>query len=355
MTDHHALRSLLLVEQKEEESILPPAAGVPDSLRRFVSDGRLVQSISRRKHYFLDEWTHMNLVRASRPFAAPKEEGREDTVCRFCPGGEGHVPRDAASGGPRLEWGNPWTLRVFPNLFPWLLDHQNIVHTRSHKVSLAECSWDEERAGLRAAQELVREHERRGFYSVIFRNQGGGASLPHFHWQSGALSRPPVRVEAERAAAEGFVGTHGINLFDAILELERSERERWIVENEHWAAFAPYAPRTNFEVWLVARDEVSSLAALDEEQLDAMAQAWYRLLTAIHERTGLDSVFIICHQLPNTPEYRMHWEFMPVKPWSGAERGFYEFVVEVSPEKTAEILRDGEPAGRESAGRKEEP
>lgn len=331
----------LFVEIDEKAQIVAPQAGIPKGMDEFViSDNLIEQPIMRRRNYFTEEWSHINIARAKRPFATSELLVDAAGKCFFCPGAEDKTPRDAETGEDYIRLGsNPWSLRAFPNLYPWLLHHLNIVETSIHKASLGDLELKEEIDALKAGARITREFEEKNLHCVFFRNQGTGASLPHYHWQIGALPYVPERIDMELKSCRQFAAKHKENMFDAIIAAEKEKGERFIFEDDLFAVLAPWAPRTNFEYWIIAKKNVSSLSQLSEDEITRLATHLCGYLTKIFEKTTIDCLFILCHQTKADSDYRLHFEIFPIKPWSGAERGFYEFVVEVSPEHTAEVLR----------------
>ena len=339
----------LFFEIQEVAEILPPESGVPPGLEDYLNDsGVLVQPIIRRRNYLTNDMCHLNVARSRRPgniVGKSSTGGRAVDVpakCPFGPGRESGTPRCAASEGDYARVGTaPWLLRSFPNLYPWLLDHLNIVETPEHKASSEDLVAEEELRALNVASQYSIEQEEAGRFVVLFKNQGVSASLAHFHWQIGSLSYPPVRIAEELERSKGFIGKYRLNIFDAIMNAERNKSERWIGENDVLALFAPFAPRTNHELWIVLKRNVSSLSQTTPEERQAMAEVLCSSVRNLFDASQQDDLFIIIHQLPPPyAELRLHIEIFPVKPWSGAERGFGELVIEHSPEDTALMMRE---------------
>lgn len=328
-------------ELKGTGTVLPPEGGVPASLREFQRDNRIEQPVWRRKDYLTDTWCHLNLARASRPFTAPQLTRTEEQFCFFCPGNEHSTPRDVDTGGDTLSVGSPaWKVRAFPNLFPWLAGHGNIVESPHHKVSLKDLIVEEQFAALKMMKQICTAFEEANLYPMIFKNQGWGASTAHTHWQYGALPYVPKRLAHELATAGEFARKWNRNIFDAILTAERERGERFVSENDHVACIAPFAPRTNYEVWLIMKSSCPSLTSSGDEQLEALAVLLVELLQILFHGLNIDSLCVVCHQIRGQSDYRLHMEVLPYKHWAGAERGFEEYAVEVTPEQAAAFLRE---------------
>jgi len=331
----------LLVETRETLRVLPPLEGTPPELAEFQRGSLIEQKVVSRKDYLSDTWCHMNASRASRPFTfrswSVEAPGR---ACTFCPGSEALTARDVDTGGDTLRLGDhPWGLRLFPNLYPWLQGHQNIVETSSHKFTLGELDAEEEVRALRVMRELSLRFLAGGLFPVIFKNQGFGASIFHFHWQVGALRRPPTRIYREMVVADSFAHRWGLNMFDAIIEAERARGVRLIVETSTLFVLAPFAPRTNGEVWLICKGPMVNLGQCREEDLSSLAALLVDVLKALNSELRVENLCVALNQVPEDPAYRLHLKVLPIKSWAGAERGLEEYTVEVPPEQVAAALR----------------
>lgn len=333
----------LFVELKETLEILPPKAGIPPGLEKYLRDGVLYQPLIRRKCQLTNNWAHMNMARAERPMARMALK-MEQGDCLFCRGKEDKTPGWVETGGDYIRvGGEQWTLRAFPNLYPWLIEHLNIVETGEHKTSLAQLSDDEEIKAWGVAAKITSDIERKKAIPMLFRNHGWGASIAHYHWQIGALPYIPNRIHEELTTAQAFRKKWNVNLFDAIIQSEQKLGDRIIDEDEHTIAISAYAPRTACETWLICKQPVTSLAQCSDVQVASLCTQLNGILKRMNDACGIDTLNVIFHQLPATisgaGDFRLHIEIMPFKHLGGAERGFSEWAIEVTPEKAAEMLR----------------
>lgn len=331
----------LFREIEDEAVILPPLAGIPPALKQFQSNEHIIQPIRRRKDYLTDTWCHINLARSKRPFAAPQLAHPNNAECLFCPGKEQFTPRDIQSGTDTARSGdNPWNLRAFPNLYPWLMHHGNVVESSQHKTSLQAIDEEEQLLALRTIRSICRKFEEGGLHPMVFKNQGWGASTAHTHWQYGALPYLPKRLKAELDAARKFSEKWGMNAYDAIMVSEKAYEARFIAEDDCLCSIVPFAPRTNYEVWLIAKERVPSLARASEQTLTSFSRHLAKFFQILYHDLKIDSLCVMLHQIKDAPDYRLHVEVLSFKHWAGAERGFEEYVVEVTPEEAAAFLRE---------------
>jgi UDPglucose--hexose-1-phosphate uridylyltransferase len=331
----------LFHEIEDEAIILPPLAGTPPALKQFQANEHIVQPIRRRKDYLTDTWCHINLARSKRPFAAPQLAHSDNLECLFCPGNEQFTPRDIQSRADTTRTGgNPWSLRAFPNLYPWLMHHGNVVESPQHKISLRAIDEKEQLLALQTIRNICRQFEEAHLHPMVFKNQGWGASTEHTHWQYGALPYLPRRLSGELETARKFSKKWGINAYDAIILSEKTNEVRFIAEDDALCSIVPFAPRTNYEVWLIAKERTPSLTSASEQTITSFSRNLTKLLHVLYHDLKIDSLCATLHQIRDAPDYRLHVEVLPFKHWAGAERGFEEYVVEVTPEDAAAFLRE---------------
>jgi UDPglucose--hexose-1-phosphate uridylyltransferase len=139
--------------------------------------------------------------RAARPGAASAariEPATEEELagCPFCAGREDRTPPE------ELRLGDPWRVRVVPNLYPAVDRQEVVIHSPRHVRSFAELADDEVAAVASVWQELAaRAVETEWAYLHFSINEGraAGSSLPHSHSQVVYLREPPPAVVVERA------------------------------------------------------------------------------------------------------------------------------------------------------------
>ncbi len=115
----------------------------------------------------------------------------------------------------------------------------------------------------------------------VFENKGAmmGASNPHPHgqiWALDALPNEPVREERQQLA---YWTEYGHPLLVDYARLETAQRERMVVENEHWLAVVPFWATWPFETLLLPCRHVLRLPDLTGTERDSLAAILKRLLT----------------------------------------------------------------------------
>jgi UDPglucose--hexose-1-phosphate uridylyltransferase len=128
----------------------------------------------------------------------PTEEELER--CPFCGGREDRTPPET------LRLGDPWRVRVVPNLYPAFERQEVVIHSPDHVRSFAELEDEQVRLVAEAWE------ERGAPFALINEGRLAGASLPHSHSQlvwtavpDESLDRLPELLEPFEVARRGGV------------------------------------------------------------------------------------------------------------------------------------------------------
>jgi len=96
--------------------------------------------------------------------------------CPFCAGREDRTPPET------LRLGDPWRVRVVPNLYPALERQEVVVHTPRHALTVAGLT-DDELALVAEAWRLRAEAMPGYVHALVNEGREAGSSLPHSHSQ----------------------------------------------------------------------------------------------------------------------------------------------------------------------------
>jgi len=187
----------------------------------------------------------------------------------------------------------------------------------------------------------------------IFENKGEimGCSNPHPHGQIWAQNSVPVEVEKETIQQQKYFEQHGESLLRAYLRLELQEKERVVLENEHFAAVVPYWAIWPYETMIISKRQVINMLDFSEHERLSLAKMLKSLTTKydnLFETSFPYSAGI--HQSPvndgNHPEWHWHMHFYPPLLRSATVKKFmvgYELLAnaqrDITPEFAAERLR----------------
>ncbi len=187
----------------------------------------------------------------------------------------------------------------------------------------------------------------------IFENKGDimGCSNPHPHGQIWAQNSIPVEVEKETVQQKKYFEQHGKSLLSAYLELELREKERIVLENEHFVALVPYWAIWPYETMIISKKQVANILDFSEHERLSLAKMLKSLTIRydnLFETSFPYSAGI--HQSPvndgEHPEWHWHMHFYPPLLRSATVKKFmvgYELLAnaqrDITPEFAAERLR----------------
>ncbi|MFJ4847378.1 MULTISPECIES: galactose-1-phosphate uridylyltransferase [unclassified Streptomyces] len=309
-----------------------------------------VSSVSEIRHdALLGDSVAIASHRQARTYHPPADQ------CPLCPTRDGRlteIPDDH------------YEVAVFENRFPSLSGEHGrcevVVFTDHHDQSFAGLSPERARLVLDAWTDRTRElSQLAGVEQVYcFENRGEeiGVTLGHPHGQIYGYPFATPRTELMlRSLERHSEATGGRNLFDDIVEREREDGSRIVLEGEHWTAFVPYAAHWPYEVHLYPRRRVPDLLGLDEDARAEFPEVYLELLRRFDRIFGPEeppTPYISgWHQAPfSSPlrrEFALHLELFTIrrtkgklKFLAGSESGMSVFINDVPPEAAAARLRE---------------
>src|SRR5579864_652848 len=152
----------------------------------------------------------------------------------------------------------------------------------------------------------------------IFENRGVlmGASNPHPHCQIWANEEIPNVPMRELGAMRAFLKGNEKCLLCEYLKLEIEDGERTVCENEGFVAVVPYWAVWPFEIMILSRRHLASLADLDDTEQGNLAEILRRL--TIRYDNLFETAFPYSmgfHQEPTDgeshPEFHFHAHYFP--------------------------------------------
>ncbi len=222
-----------------------------------------------------------------------------------------------------------------------------------HDLTLPELTIQEIRGIVDVWADQTAELGRRYRWVQVFENKGAimGCSNPHPHgqiWATASLPNEPAREDHQQRA---YYAQHRSPLLLDYASLEASQRERVVVENEHWLAIVPYWATWPFETVVLPRRAVSRLPDLLEVERASLAELLKRLLTRYDNLFGVSFPYSMgWHGAPfdggDTRHWQVHAHYYPPLLRSATVKKFmvgYEMLAEaqrdLTPEQAAERLR----------------
>jgi UDPglucose--hexose-1-phosphate uridylyltransferase len=329
-----------------------------------------------RKDPITGRWVIISTDRAKRPsdFVRESVQIKGNGFCPFCYGNEAKTPPEilayGRNGGSRDTPG--WRVRVVPNKFPALgiegdLDrqgeglfdrmngvgaHEVIIETPDHQCTMAGLPDHAIEEVLRAYRDrmLDLKNDKRFRYLLLFKNHGeaAGASLEHTHSQLIALPIVPKRVREEVDSGRRYYEEKERCIFCDMIRQEVETGTRVILENEHFIALAPYAPRFPFETWLLPRQHSSCFENDPTPVYASLARLMRDFLGRLDAVLAHPSYNYVIHTSPVGEEinehYHWHIEMMPkLTKVAGFEWGTGFYINPTPPEESARFLREAQP------------
>jgi UDPglucose--hexose-1-phosphate uridylyltransferase len=192
-------------------------------------------------------------------------------------------------------------------------------------------------------------------YVTVVQNWGAqaGARTNHLCLDLYDLPQIPHRIAEELGGAARFVIREGECPFCRLVRDEIRRPDRLVWEDAGSVAFAPYASRSPFEVWVVPRRHDADFGRASTADVAATSEALRQVLGRL--ATSLDGppYNLVLHTAPLREQvdatYHWHWEIHPrLREIAGLELGTGLPVNPVSPEDAVEELLGR--AGAEGGG-----
>lgn len=293
-------------------------------------------------------------------------------VAGACPLCEGH---ELQAGSEILAWrdstaanGPGWAMRVVANRSAMLriehgLDvrtdgpfesreglgaHEVIVETPQHDRPLHTLDAEQVRRVFWAWRSRLQDlkRDRRFLSAVVFKNYGraAGARLDHAHSQLVAFPAiPPVLADELSGAARHF-STTGRCIFCDVLQHERQDGRRMILDKGAVCAMAPFASRVPFESWILPTEHAARFEDASDAALEALAGTFKAVMARIDWALERPASNVVLHTAPFGGEsdraFHWHLEILPrVTRYGGLEWGSGVHRNPVAPEDAAAALR----------------
>lgn len=293
-------------------------------------------------------------IRRARPW-------QPSNYCPFCP------------GAPETGYG--WDVLVLENKYPMLREDAPkinrhyfyrkaraigkcyvVVETPIHDLDdLSDLPTEQIIKVIRAVRDKSREESEKPYakYFFWFRNKGReiGVSLTHPHSQIYVMPFIPTRVRRELVNSRRYFEKNNECLFCRIIDVEKRDRVRILLESAHWIVFMPFYSHWPFEAHIYPYRHIQYIHDLDEEEIKDLAYVLKKTLCGLKRLFAQKpSPYILAmHQAPYKRDYRyyhLHIEIYglmreenKLKYAAGIETGGGSFTYDYVPEENAEKLR----------------
>ena len=182
-------------------------------------------------------------------------------------------------------------------------------------------------------------------YLQVVQNWGAqaGARTNHLCLDLYDLPQIPHRIAEEMGGAARFVIREGECPFCRLVRDETRRPDRLVWEDASSVAFAPYASRSAFEVWIVPRSHEADFGRATKADVASTAEALRQVLSRLASSLDGPPYNLVLHSAPLREQvdatYHWHWEIHPrLREIAGLELGTGLPVNPVSPEDAVEEL-----------------
>lgn len=248
--------------------------------------------------------------------------------------------RDARESGVD---GRPAGLGLVGDRGSW----STIVAPPSHHGALAAEEPQVVELMLREARDAIEDARLAGAteYVEVVQNWGrqAGAMTDHLCLDVYDIPHIPHRIGEELGGAARYLIREGVCPFCRLVRDEVALGDRLVMEDASSVAFAPYASRSPFEVWVVPRHHDADFGRATDAQVAAAAQTLRHVLGLLDVLDG-PPYNLVLHTAPLQQRvddtYHWHWEIHPrLREVGGLELGTGLPVNPACPEEAvAELL-----------------
>jgi UDPglucose--hexose-1-phosphate uridylyltransferase len=200
---------------------------------------------------------------------------------------------------------------------------------------------------VRGARDAIAQAADAGqtVYLTVVQNWGAqaGARTNHLCLDLYDLPQIPHRIGEELGGAARFVIREGECPFCRLVRDETRRGDRMVWEDADSVAFAPFASRSPFEVWIVPRQHEADFGRIAERDIASTAEALRQVLGRLAVSLDGPPYNLVLHTAPLQEQvdatYHWHWEIHPrLRDIAGLELGTGLPVNPVSPEDAVEEL-----------------
>jgi UDPglucose--hexose-1-phosphate uridylyltransferase len=247
--------------------------------------------------------------------------------------------RSRTAGASTLQPG----LGLVADLGSW----RTIVAPPRHHGPLASEPQDVVEEMLAQARRIIVDARAAGGtdYVQVIQNAGrqAGAMTNHLCLDVYDLPQIPHRIGEEIGGSARYVIREGVCPYCRLVREEVVSGERLVFEDAGSVAFAPYASRSPFELWVVPRQHQADFGLATDAQLTSAAQTLRKVLRLLDALDG-PPYNLILHTAPLRERvdetYHWHWEIHPrLRDIAGLELGTGLPVNPISPESAVDELR----------------
>jgi len=186
-----------------------------------------------------------------------------------------------------------------------------------------------------------------------------GARTNHLCLDLYDLPQIPYRIAEELGGSARYVIREGECPWCRLVRVEPNRPDRLVWQDDATVAFAPFASRSPFEIWIVPRRHEADFGRATDRDIAATGEALRQVLSSLAVTLDGPPYNLVLHTAPLREQvdatYHWHWEVHPrLREIAGLELGTGLPVNPVSPEDAVEELlaraRRSDPRAVEASG-----
>jgi len=317
------------------------------------------------------EWVILATERAKRPEDFQKGRKMPDALpskldtCPFCPGNEHMTPPEVL----RIGDGPGWDIRAVPNKFSALSPegerhrsvhgtqramsgiglHQVVIETPRHDLTTSLLDPEQIEKVLLAYRTIYNEmsKDERIEMVIIFKNHGEGAgtSLAHPHSQIIGIPLVPVQIRSRMDEMAKYHDIYDTCIICDIIEEEKQDGKRIVVETDSFLAFIPFAALSPFHLWIFPKRHATCFSQISEAELKDLSRLLKDILSRIYIGLSNPDYNYVIRSCPIKekliPYFHWYLSIIPrVTRVAGFELGSGIYINTALPEDSARFLRE---------------
>lgn len=231
--------------------------------------------------------------------------------------------------------------------------HEIVIETPEHNATMETIEPRQLEQVLWAYRDRIEEMRKdpRITHVLMVKNSGrdAGSSFSRVHPHSHILGFPvvPKRVVDKFRGAQKFFQFRERCIWCDMLIQEQEQRERVVLENDHFLAFTPFASRFSYEVCIVPRRHHAHFEQISNVEIVHLADILKKTMKRIFHVLQAPAYNYIFFTAPweHRYEQHFHWhiEIMPrISGIAGFEWGTGFYINPMAPEDAAQILREAD-------------
>lgn len=237
------------------------------------------------------------------------------------------------------------------NFFPIKkgVGHHDLLITKEYRDNFPRLSSEEAFHVFEAFRDryLMFFTDRDVDYVSIFHNWGkqAGASVFHPHYQIIGIPVIPPEVKQSLDGARRYYVKKKKCVYCAMIDWEKKQKKRIILESEYAIAFAPFVSHNNFELRVFPKRHRAFFENTPDVELEDIAHLLQRVLRKV-EKNLRDPDYNFYIHTPPIEEKKSHkyyhWHIEVIPRWNipaGFEYATGIFINVVNPDVAAKILR----------------